>query len=200
MIELDDDKLINREISWLQFNERVLQEALDESNPLLERVSFMGIFSNNRDEFFRVRIATLRRMVKVYEDEEKDPTVIQKVLTEVDRIVKEQEQSFTWAYRKLVLALYRENIVLLNEHQLTEEQGKIVRKHFREKVRPYLFPIMLDLLEKTSMLKDRSIYLAIDMEKSTTQEKDYALVKVPSKIHSRFLNYPTSWVVITSFF
>jgi polyphosphate kinase len=190
MIELDDDKLINREISWLQFNERVLQEALDESNPLLERVSFMGIFSNNRDEFFRVRIATLRRMVKVYEDEEKDPTVIQKVLTEVDRIVKEQEQSFTWAYRKLVLALYRENIVLLNEHQLTEEQGKIVRKHFREKVRPYLFPIMLDLLEKTSMLKDRSIYLAIDMEKSTTQEKDYALVKVPSKIHSRFFELP----------
>lgn len=187
MIELTNDRLINREISWLHFNERVLQEALDESNPLLERVKFLGIFSNNRDEFFRVRIATLKRLKKLRQLEGGDEQAVQDVMDEISNIVKEQEKLFTWAYRKLVLELYRENIDILNEKQLTKEQGREVRKYFREKVRPYLFPIMLDSLENINTLKDRSIYLAVVCRNSGSPEKeDYALAKVPSKIHSRF--------------
>lgn len=187
MIELDNKKLVNREISWLHFNERVLQEALDESNPTLERVKFMGIFSNNRDEFFRVRIATLKRLKKLREIEGGDEQAVQKVLDAISNIVKEQEKTFTWAYRKLVVELYRENIVLLNETQLSDDQGREVRKYFREKVRPFLFPMMLNSLQNISTLKDRSIYLAIECRSSTDPDKiDYALAKVPSKIHSRF--------------
>ncbi|MDZ7775821.1 MAG: hypothetical protein U5L09_09635 [Bacteroidales bacterium] len=187
MIELNNDKLTNREISWLHFNERVLQEALDESNPLLERVKFLGIFSNNRDEFFRVRIATLKRLKNLRELEGGDDKAVQVVLDSVSDIVKEQEKTFTWAYRKLVLELYRENIVLLNEKQLSEEQGREVRKYFRDKVRPYLFPIMLDSLENINTLKDRSIYLGVVCRSTKDPDcEDYALVKVPSKVHSRF--------------
>ncbi|MCF8231133.1 MAG: polyphosphate kinase 1 [Bacteroidales bacterium] len=191
MIALDNKKLINREISWLHFNGRVLQEAIDPATPLLERVKFLGIFSNNRDEFFRVRIATLKRMLKYREIEGQDTKPVQHVLDEIDRIVKEQERTFTMTYRKIVLELYRENIVLLNEKQLTEQQGKIVRKHFREKVRPYLFPIMIDMLENISTLKDKSIYLAVVCKDSRDENNvDYALVKVPSKVHSRFFTFP----------
>ncbi len=187
MIELNNERLINREISWLHFNERVLQEALDEANPLLERIKFLGIFSNNRDEFFRVRVATLKRMKKLRSIEGKDEAPVGEVMDEISNIVKEQEKSFTWAYRKLVLELYRENIVLLNEKQLTDEQGKEVRKYFREKVRPYIFPIMLDTFENISTLKDRSIYLAVSCKDSKNPDvEDFALAKVPSKIHSRF--------------
>ena len=191
MITLDNDKLINREISWLSFNERVLQEAIDPKTPLLERVKFLGIFSNNRDEFFRVRIAALKRMVNYRVEEGDDAKAVQDVLDEISSIVKEQERTFTWAYRKIVLELYRENIVLLNERQLTDEQGRIIRKYFREKVRPYLFPIMIDLLENISTLKDKSIYLGVVCKDSTDKShEDYALVKVPSKIHSRFFTFP----------
>ena len=187
MIELNNDKLTNREISWLHFNERVLQEALDESNPLLERIKFLGIFSNNRDEFFRVRIATLKRLKKLRELEGGNDKAVQDVLDSISDIVKEQEKTFTWAYRKLVLELYRENIVLLNEKQLSEEQGKEVRKYFREKVRPYLFPIMLNSLENINTLKDRSIYLGVVCRSTKDPDcEDYALAKVPSKVHSRF--------------
>ncbi|MCF8309150.1 MAG: polyphosphate kinase 1 [Bacteroidales bacterium] len=191
MIALDNKKLINREISWLHFNGRVLQEAMDTATPLLERVKFLGIFSNNRDEFFRVRIATLKRMLKYWELEGRDTKPVQDVLDEIDRIVKEQERTFTWTYRKIVFELYRENIVLLNEKQLTRQQGRIVRKHFRQKVRPYIFPIMLDLLENISTLKDKSIYLAVVCRDSRDENNvDYALVKVPSKVHSRFFTFP----------
>lgn len=187
MIELNNEKLINREISWLHFNERVLQEAVDESNPILERLKFLGIFSNNRDEFFRVRVATLKRLKKLRELEGGDEKPVKEVMDEISNIVKEQEKTFTWAYRKLVLELYRENIVILNEKQLSDEQGKEVRKYFRDKVRPYIFPIMLDSLEKISTLKDRSIYLAVSCKDSNNPDnEDFALAKVPSKIHSRF--------------
>ena len=191
MITLNNERLINREISWLHFNGRVLQEAIDQKNPLMERIKFLGIFSNNRDEFFRVRIATLKRMLKYREVEGEDTQPVQDIIDEISRIVKEQERTFTWTYRKIVLELYRENIILLNENQLTERQGEIIRKYFREKVRPYLFPIMIDLLENISTLKDKSIYLGVVCRDSKDPEhEDYALVKVPSKIHSRFFTFP----------
>ena len=99
------DYIINREISWLHFNARVLQEAIDPATPLVERIKFLGIFSNNRDEFFRVRVGTLNRLVKIgkkYYNEKNDPKT---VLNEIKSIVAEQEKLFTKTFFKIVKEL-----------------------------------------------------------------------------------------------
>ncbi len=191
MKELDGKNLINREISWLHFNGRVLQEAIDERNPLLERVKFLGIFSNNRDEFFRVRVATLKRLKQVKEKEGEDVQQLQEVLDKISIILQEQEKEYNWAYRKLVADLYQEKIVIINEKQLNEKQGEIVKAYFKEKVRPYIFPLMINSLVDVDSLKDRSSFLAVICKKSDQPEvEDYALVKIYTKIHSRFLTLP----------
>ncbi len=185
-------QLINREISWLHFNERVLQEAMDENNPIIERLKFLGIFSNNRDEFFRVRVATLKRIIQVHKHGDKklkeDPN---KVLKEILDIVQEQESKFTQTFSKIQKKLQKENIIFLDEKQLDEKQGKFVRQYFHNEVRPFLFPIMLKSLSSPDYLRDNAIYLAVELSDSTgKKENDYALVLVPSKSVSRFILLP----------
>ena len=110
MSKLSLKEYTNREISWLHFNERVLQEAVDETTPLIERARFLGIFSNNRDEFFRVRIATLRRLVKFEAKHEIEGTATEDLLNEITDIVNAQEKRFTDAYQKLIKDLKSNNI------------------------------------------------------------------------------------------
>ncbi len=185
------DHMINREISWLHFNERVLQEARDESNPLIERLKFLGIFSNNRDEFFRVRVATLTRMLNVETLDYKIKFSPREVLNRIFDIVAEQEQVFTRTYEEIVAELAEEHIHIIRETQLSEPQGEFVTEFFINYVRPLLFPIMLDNLRDTTSLEDRSIYLALHLLSSEDPEKeDYAIVKVPTPELSRFLILP----------
>ena len=123
--------ILNREISWLSFNGRVLQEAADKDNPLIERLKFLGIFSNNRDEFFRVRVATLNRMTtmgSIRTDYKINP---KKVLKEINEIVVSQERDFMAVYQQIVTELAEHNIFIVNETELTEEQGIFVKKYFR---------------------------------------------------------------------
>ncbi len=185
-------KLINREVSWLHFNERVLQEAMDESNPIIERLRFLGIFSNNRDEFFRVRVATIKRM-KQFENEnsrknkEKPSEILQQILS----IVEEQEIKFTATFRETIKSLQKHHIYLLNEQSLDKEQGEFVYQFFNTEVRPLLFPIMLNNLSQPGNLRDNSIYLAAVLNDSTNQkDEDYALIMVPDSI-SRFVQLPS---------
>jgi polyphosphate kinase len=185
-----DKKFINREISWLHFNERVLQEAIDPNTPITERARFLGIFSNNRDEFFRVRVATLRRLLKYDEDHDVENSKTKCILDEITRIVNKQEKRFTLAYLHLVKDLANNNIHILDEMHLTEEQGKFVKKYFNEHVRPFLFPLMLKSLKSLSSLKDDSFYLAVNLQKDDSRT-DYALVKVPIGEVSRFIELPT---------
>jgi polyphosphate kinase len=185
--------LINREISWLHFNERVLQEAMDENNPIIERLKFLGIFSNNRDEFFRVRVASLKRIIQVYKHGDKklqeDPD---KVLTETLDIVQDQESKFTQTFSNILKKLQKENIIFLDEKQLNEKQGKFVQQFFHNEVRPFLFPIMLKSLSSSDYLRDNAIYLAVELSDSKgKKENDYALVLVPSKSVSRFVLLPS---------
>ncbi|OQX81470.1 MAG: polyphosphate kinase 1 [Bacteroidetes bacterium 4484_249] len=183
--------IINREISWLHFNARVLQEAIDPATPLIERIKFLGIFSNNRDEFFRVRVATLKRIVKIGKgnfDGKDNPA---EILRQIKDIVAEQEKLFTETYFEIVREFAEEGIYLINEKELDEEQGKFVKKFYQEEMRQYLFPMMLDNFQKITSIKDGSIYLAVELKSAKQNLEDsYALVKVPQRTLSRFLILP----------
>lgn len=182
---------INREISWLSFNERVLQEAADKRVPLVERMRFLGIFSNNLDEFFRVRVATWRRMRDLAapgEMADDDPAA---VLKQINKIDHQQQKRFLEIYKELLAELEQEDIFFVNETQLSDEQGAFVTRYFREEVRPNIFPIMLKSFKRSTSLKDKSIYLAIVLGKKDQSLPDnYALIKVPSTVLSRFLILP----------
>ncbi len=185
-------KYINREISWLRFNERVLQEAMDPSVPLIERLRFLGIFSNNRDEFFRVRVATVKRMVhmKNYPDQKLDFNP-DKLLMDILEIVEEQERKFNETFNTLVKKLEEEQIHFVNETQLTPRQSEFVQHYFQEKVRPLLFPIILKNLRTPDTLRDNAIYLALVLQDSTKKQDDeYAIIRIPSDRISRFLLLP----------
>ncbi len=179
----------NREISWIQFNGRVLQEAVDNSNPLIEQIKFLGIFSNNRDEFFRVRIATLRRLIKLAPKNSAASEALKQQLNQIISVVETQEKAYTAAFIHILKELKKENIYLVNELQLNEKQGEYVRQYFKEKVRPLLFPIILDYFQTAQVLQDSAIYLAVNISDSKGKKKErHLLIEVPSEL-PRFLTF-----------
>ena len=192
MATIKKQYFINREVSWLHFNERVLQEATDQSNPIIERLKFLGIFSSNRDEFFRVRVATIKRLTLLEKSKgEKFGYNPVKVLKEVGKIVEDQEKKFTDTYLGIKKELEKKNIIFLDEHTLNKEQGKFVRQFFHDEVRPFLFPIMLNNLRSPDFLRDNTIYLALDLKSSTDEKKNnYAIIVVPTGEISRFVLLP----------
>lgn len=190
---MNQKRLVNREISWLHFNERVLQEAMDENNPVIERLKFLGIYSNNRDEYFRVRVATIKRMVQVQKKKEKKPRLsAQSLLNQILSLVEDQEKKFNKTFALIVKELKKNNIVFIDENQLSTKQGEIVHQYFKTDVVPLLFPIMLRNLESSDSLQDNAIYLAVHLSDSRRQkDDDYALVMVPSNSISRFIQIPS---------
>jgi len=183
--------LINREISWLAFNERVLQEAADPNVPLLERLRFLGIYSNNRDEFFRVRVAALKRLTKggkrAIAIVGEDPSTL---LERIQKLVIASSRRFDSIYRKLIRELKEEKIFIVNERQLSRVQGEFVREYFQTTVEPMLSPIMLDQAPSFPSLKDRSIYFALKLERQKNgREPRYALIELSSDV-PRFLVLP----------
>ncbi|MBA3649110.1 MAG: polyphosphate kinase 1 [Chitinophagales bacterium] len=185
-------RFINREISWLSFNERVLQEAEDLNVPLLERLRFLGIFSSNLDEFFRVRVATLKRMMPLGKKAKKTiGDTPKKILSEIFNTVVTQQNRFNQIYQQLLQALEQENIFIINEKQLSPEQGAFVRNYFHREVRAALVPIMIDSIEEFPYLRDHAIYLAVHLSDSTGEHKaKYSIIEVPTDVVSRFLVLP----------
>ena len=182
---------VSREISWLSFNSRVLQEASDKNNPLMERLRFLGIFSNNLDEFFKIRVATVKRMMRYNKrnpgDEESNP---KKIFKEISQIVNDQQKKFDEVYEEITDELEKHKIFFINEKELNAEQAIFVKDFFNNVLRPYLFPIMLGNLDDPDTLSDLTPFLAIHLQKSDKTLKDnYALIEIPSAV-SRFLILP----------
>jgi len=183
---------LNREISWLYFNERVLQEAADPSVPLIERIKFLSIFSSNLDEFYRVRVATMARLANM-NDKAKDLLGFnpKKVLNEIKNIVVKQEKKFEQVFQAtLINDLAQNRIFILNETQLNVARGNFVRDHFRDKILSNLVPIMLDLSKPFPELKDRYLYFFVRLtNKAVKTTERYALIELPPNL-PRFLVLP----------
>ena len=186
-------KTIARDISWLSFNARVLQEAADSSVPLRERIRFLGIFSNNMDEFFRVRVATLKRMIqfgnKANMHLENDP---QQIIDEIQMTVLNQQGEFNRIWEELLKQLNDQKIFLRTEKELNTEQQNFVRNYFEEEVSSDVIPLMIENIPELPNLRDKSIYLAVVMwKKESALKKKYALIEIPSRTLGRFTILPS---------
>ncbi|HKK59343.1 MAG TPA: polyphosphate kinase 1 [Salinivirga sp.] len=188
-----ESRFINREISWLSFNERVLQEADDERNPLLQRVRFLGIFSNNLDEFFRVRVATMRRLVDIGKQSKivlGDMTP-QEVLDQIQKTVMSLQERFQSIYERLLRELDAVGVHVIDELQLDSVQGPFARDYFTSELSPLIVPIMLSKDKSFPYLRDKAIYLAVKMTVENRPRKTrYALLEVPVGSNPRFVVLP----------
>lgn len=183
---LDQDLFMPRELSWLSFNARVLQEAADTTVPVIERLRYLGIFSNNSDEFFRVRVAEVRRLISVSSGENKQQS--KDLLLAIQLRVVELQKEFDRIYREIVRALAAQKIYLINEEQLDERQAAFVQSYFNTTVLPELEPILLRDGQAIPALNDESIYLAVDIQSEGTTYS--AVVGVPTDRLARFVEIP----------
>lgn len=183
-------KFIPRDISWLSFNARVLQEANDPAVPLKQRIRFLGIFSNNLDEFFRVRVATLKRMAefgKKFFDE--NP---RQVLDDIQLMVLNQQSEFTRIWENILVELRQNGVFLVNEKELNEEQQAYVREFFEKEVRSNVIPLLIEGIPQFPYLREKSLYLGVVMRKrASAYERLFSLVEVPSKAVGRFVLLPS---------
>jgi len=184
-------KYIPKEISWLSFNERVLQEAENKEVPLLERFKFLGIYSNNLDEYFRVRVATLKRL-SMYITKSKDILGYnpKTTLKTVHEIVIAHNEKFEKIYAGLLHELAKHNTHIINEKQLNPEQAEFVRTYFHKEVRTRLMPFLIERETSLPNLTDDAIYLAIYLSKTGTQKRRYALLEIPTNVLPRFIVLP----------
>ncbi len=182
---------IPKEISWLSFNERVLQEAENSSIPLLERFKFLGIYSNNLDEYFRVRVATLKKLSRLGTKSKEILGYSPKsTLKKIQKIVLEQNSRFEKIYTSLIKELSEHNIHIVNEGELNQEQSEFVRNFFLTEVRARLMPFLIESYSELSNLTDDAIYMAIQLCNTKTAKKRYALLEIPTDVLPRFIVLP----------
>ena len=184
-----EDEFFNREISWLAFNERVLQEAEDEKMPLIERMRFLGIFSNNLDEFFRVRVAALQRMALL--GKRTATTLgfgVDDTLNSIRKRVIELQERFNIAFSEVEQKLSEEGIALVSEGELDADQLQFVQNYFDERVRSQLVPILISDVGVPE-LKDGAIYHAVVFAGDVAKRARFALLELPDHL-DRFLVLP----------
>ncbi len=186
-------RYIDREKSWLAFNARVLQEAADETVPLLDRLRFLGIFSNNLDEFFRVRFAAIRRLSLSGESGEKQLGGIssQQLLKDITDIVIKQQAESLKILEIIEQKLKEKDIIIVNEAEVDAEQGQFIKDFFIQKISPELVTIILNDLAEFPLLKDTSGYLAIKLVmKSNEKPSVLSLVKPKKEIRYALIEIP----------
>ena len=182
-----------RDISWLAFNGRVLQEASDKSVPLKERIKFLGIFSNNLDEFFRVRVATLKRMIQLGNKASMHlEDAPERILEDIQDKVLSLQFQFEQTWNEILRELKKEKIFLVDEKKLNIQQQKFILNYFNEQVRGHIVPLMIESIVTFPVLNDKSIYLACTLSKKDRSiPQRYALISVPSRSLSRFIILPS---------
>jgi len=181
-------KMVPKEISWLSFNERVLQEAMDKSVPIIERVRFLGIFSSNFDEFYKVRFADVKRRIIIDEAHGRDRGAKKLQMTIQEKADKLQTK-FDEVYKEVMIDLARRNIFLVNEEQLDDYQTKWLKNYFIKSILPFISPILLNNdINLLDFLQDEYSYLAVSM--SRKKETTYALIEIPTENVPRFIVLP----------
>ncbi len=183
---------IDRDLSWLYFNQRVLQEAQNPNVPLIERIKFLGIFSNNLDEFFRVRVASHQRMslLKKTFALKYNPEII---LKQIQEKVFQLQDEFETTYKSLIAELKKENIEMINDSQLNKTEATEIKEYFKTEVLPHIHPIVLNEKHAFPELNDKSIYLAVHLYKqSNPLNRMYAIIEIPTRVISRFYTIKAS--------
>lgn len=182
--------LYPRELSWLSFNGRVLQEAADERNPPIERLRFLGIYSNNMDEFFRVRVADVKRRILLKKYQQSEQEDAEELMHEIQQRVLQLGQRFNAIYLDIQLELRKHNIELIDNFKLTELQSDWVRSYFRDEVIKHISPMILsgDEVSLSKALEDNTTYLMVEM--TGNGKPEYAIVQVPTNELSRFIELP----------
>ncbi|MGL5222799.1 MAG: polyphosphate kinase 1, partial [Plesiomonas shigelloides] len=179
---------IEKELSWLSFNERVLQEAADKTNPLIERVRFLGIYSNNLDEFYKVRFADVKRRILINEEQGTEASA-RHLLKKIQSRVLRMNQDFDSLYNELLLEMARNQIFLINERQLADGQKRWLKEYFRHNVLQFITPTMLSSqVDLVQFMQDDYTYLVVEMRKD--QDIQYALIEIPSDRLPRFVSLP----------
>jgi polyphosphate kinase len=183
-----------RDISWLAFNERVLQEAMDESVPLHLRIRFLGIFSNNLDEFFRVRVAGLKRAMD-FKEKVLSESFFQnpsKILSRIHDIVLRQQHEFSKTWENIQVEMAAQKIFIKDSKNLTLSQKKFIKNYFDEDVESNVIPTLLYENSQMPYLRDKSLYLGVGMKKNSEKNSDnFAIIEIPSRALGRFVILPT---------
>ncbi|HAS8383048.1 TPA: polyphosphate kinase 1 [Vibrio vulnificus] len=183
-----DKFYIEKELSWLSFNERVLQEAADKTVPLIERIRFLGIFSNNLDEFYKVRFSDVKRRILINR-EQGGNDISKHLLSKMQSKALKLNERFDELYNELIRDMARRHIFLVNESQLDEAQQKWIVKYFRKEVLPHITPLMLtDEIDVLQFLKDEYAYIAVELKKQ--EQSKYALLEIPTDHLPRFIMVP----------
>ena len=183
---LDHDLFTPRELSWLSFNARVLQEAADKTTPLIARLRYLGIFSNNLDEFFRVRVAEVRRLISMSAGGDKQQS--KDLLAAIQKEGVSLQKEFDRIYQDILAELMARRIYLISETQLDPGQASWVQTYFTKTVLPELEPILLSDTQPIPALNDESLYLAVDIKSGDAY--NYAVVEVPTDRLARFIEVP----------
>ncbi len=184
---------VERDVSWMYFNHRILNEAKKDSVPLLERLSFLGIYSNNLDEFFRVRVASINRILETPDVDKATHRTLKDCLKSINRLNEKYSKEYAEAVEQVMDELERHGIRLRNEQQLNEEQQLFLTRFFYEKLNGSVLPIWISQIDDISTLEDNRIYLFV--EKSEVDEggkTKYALIKVPDRQYGRWVKIPSS--------
>lgn len=179
---------IEKELSWLSFNERVLQEAADKTVPLIERIRFLGIFSNNLDEFYKVRFADVKRRILISQERGGSDSP-KRLLTKMQSKALKLNEQFDELYSELIREMARRRIFLVNEQQLDESQQKWIAKYCRREVMPHITPLLMkDEIDVLQFLKDEYAYIAVELRKE--EHYQYALIEIPTDHLPRFVMVP----------
>jgi len=188
-------KFNNRELSWLAFNERVLQEARDISVPLIQRLRFLGIFSNNQDEFIKVRVANLIRLsrAKGYKKlKAEDGSSVEELLIKVNECIDSSQKVFEKAYRDILAEMEEQGIYVIDETQITEKQLEFCNNYFSTEISQWLVPLIIRKTTKMPFLSDNKIYLAVKMNMVDGSCTRYAILQIPvNKTCPRFIQLPS---------